>query len=632
MTRILSMKGLFLLGLIAACGIVDAVQYPPVIRVPVTFYDFHSDRSNPEFEQRHHTGHRQGMVAKYLDGNGKPMLGPEPYMNYYVKYWFRPWEQAAANDFTAPRYLPRADSQICYGEEWWLEFRQEVTFDGIEMRDHDTSFKNIVIEDSLEFKHVGNGKYEFKDSTFFPLDNRGFGNEWHHEIHKEDADVDHNYSFTMELNWSFVKVPGMVFNFRGDDDVWVFVDNKLEMDLGGIHEPLSQELHIDSIPDLENGESYSLDVFYAERHSAKSSIWITTNMLFHPPELHLYAKPDPPDEQTNPPLGIYDTIMAGEGYEVYAHVFDSSASWRPDFDEKVIWKITDSLENAVITQKGSFLKLPPQTKANREMKIEAQFISSDTTEPAATAVMHLFITPSEVHHLDILDTPEVTDYHKDDDFRQLYFSSKKDRATVYAVVRDEYGNYIRDAINPIWESTDIHVVDIVDTEGHSAVVGKKNENVGGEALVIVREGNLAPDTIEVTSEGTPSISVSPAPFTPGKTNLEEQLKRMGIYDVYGPIVNGKNGALIAINTRIPLRPDGKGSNSYGVADIFDAVGNLIVAKAPLLKASETVYGFVWEGTNNLGRVVGTGAYLVYVEATREDGTELKSRLKVGIKR
>ncbi|MDR2694416.1 MAG: hypothetical protein LBB74_09430, partial [Chitinispirillales bacterium] len=66
------------LGVLGLASGAFAQARPDTQWVNVTFYDFHSDRSNPEFEQPHTSGLRRGMVANTLDGDNKPTLGSSP--------------------------------------------------------------------------------------------------------------------------------------------------------------------------------------------------------------------------------------------------------------------------------------------------------------------------------------------------------------------------------------------------------------------------------------------------------------------------------------------------------------------------------------------------------------------------
>jgi fibro-slime domain-containing protein len=72
-----------------------------------------------------------------------------------------------------------------------------------------------------------------------------------------------------------------VFRFTGDDDMWVFVNRRLAIDLGGLHTPRSASVELDSIAlghGLVVGETYPLHFFFAERHTIESNFTIHTSI------------------------------------------------------------------------------------------------------------------------------------------------------------------------------------------------------------------------------------------------------------------------------------------------------------------------------------------------------------------
>jgi fibro-slime domain-containing protein len=131
---------------------------------------------------------------------------------------------------------------------------------------------NMAYKIEFIFEPVGNVS-TFQSDKFFPLDGKGFGN----------GPNNHNYGFTTELHTKFMYRGGETFRFKGDDDLWVFINKKLALDLGGLHPQTEGTIDLDAMAGplgITRNTAYDIELFHAERHTTESHFRVDTNFVF----------------------------------------------------------------------------------------------------------------------------------------------------------------------------------------------------------------------------------------------------------------------------------------------------------------------------------------------------------------
>ncbi|HSY18878.1 MAG TPA: fibro-slime domain-containing protein [Candidatus Acidoferrales bacterium] len=143
---------------------------------------------------------------------------------------------------------------------------------------------NVYVPGTLTLTNTSVGVFQSSGIDFFPLDGQGFNSDGSQGDSACDLSGPHNFCFATHIKFTTkLNNSSATITVTGGNDIWIFINGTLVIDLGGDHSPITGTWSALSAAmvalGLSYGQTVTVDIFQAQRHTCGSNFTLTLSNL-----------------------------------------------------------------------------------------------------------------------------------------------------------------------------------------------------------------------------------------------------------------------------------------------------------------------------------------------------------------